>query len=72
MSVWGRTDMGRFEATVLPLGPMVLLSIERKRKHLTAKQLRLVLLTPAAHTFVPVDVHSRSVLVCDYTGKEVV
>ncbi len=30
------------------------------------------LLTPPAHTFVPVDAGSPSVLVCDYTGKEVV
>ena len=33
---------------------------------------KLFLLTPPAHTFVPVDVARRFVLVCDYTGKEVV
>ena len=30
------------------------------------------LLTPPAHTFVPVDAPALSVLVCVYTGKEVV
>ena len=31
-----------------------------------------LLLTPPAHTFVPVDAPALPVLVCDYTGKEVV